>query len=135
MAVTLTIKQVPDDLVARLRAIAASNHRSLQGELMHTIEARVAATEVRYEDARPAPPEVRYEEPSAVPRWQLNDDTIHASARRYREAARQAGQGKRLLVKLDALVADSHFGEAPPLSREQVYDRAFARAMMQSDEK
>lgn len=126
MPVTLTIKQVPDDLVARLRDIAASNHRSLQGELMHTIEARVAAAEVR---------EVRYEDaPPPVTRWQLNDGDIHASTRRYYEAARKSGRGHRLLAKLDALVAGSHFGEAPLLSREQAHDRAFVRAI-QSGEK
>lgn len=48
MAVTLTIKQVPDDLAQRLRERAASNHRSLQGELMSILTAATAG------DARPA---------------------------------------------------------------------------------
>jgi len=34
MPVTLTIKQVPDRLVQKLRRRAAASHRSLQGELM-----------------------------------------------------------------------------------------------------
>ena len=34
MPVTLTIKQVPERLAKKLRAQAAANHRSLQGELM-----------------------------------------------------------------------------------------------------
>ena len=34
MPVTLSIKNVPDDLADRLRAMAEKNHRSLQGELM-----------------------------------------------------------------------------------------------------
>jgi plasmid stability protein len=34
MPVTLTIKHVPDRLAQKLRARAAANHRSLQGELM-----------------------------------------------------------------------------------------------------
>lgn len=42
MPVTLSIKNAPDDVVARLRARAALNHRSLQGELMAIIEAAVA---------------------------------------------------------------------------------------------
>ncbi|MDR1709278.1 MAG: hypothetical protein LBS70_06115 [Candidatus Accumulibacter sp.] len=50
MPVTLTIKQVPDELAARLRAIAVSNHRSLQGELMYTIEARAKENRIRYDD-------------------------------------------------------------------------------------
>lgn len=32
--VTLSVKQVPRDLAARLKARAARNHRSLQGELL-----------------------------------------------------------------------------------------------------
>jgi plasmid stability protein len=40
--VTLSIKNAPDDVVARLRARAARNHRSLQGELMAIMEAAAA---------------------------------------------------------------------------------------------
>jgi plasmid stability protein len=38
MPVSLSIKNVPDDLAARLRARAARNHRSLQGELMAILQ-------------------------------------------------------------------------------------------------
>lgn len=38
MAVNLSIKNVPDDLAANLRARAARNHRSIQGELMAILE-------------------------------------------------------------------------------------------------
>lgn len=38
MTVNLSIKAVPEDLAARLRARAQRNHRSLQGELMAIIE-------------------------------------------------------------------------------------------------
>jgi antitoxin FitA len=38
MTVTLSIKNVPDELAKRLKARAARNHRSLQGELMAIIE-------------------------------------------------------------------------------------------------
>ena len=34
MAVTLSVKNVPEKLAERLRQRAARNHRSLQGELM-----------------------------------------------------------------------------------------------------
>lgn len=34
MPVTLSMKNAPDDVVAKLKARAARNHRSLQGELM-----------------------------------------------------------------------------------------------------
>ncbi len=39
MPVTLSIKNVPDDLAARLRERAKRNHRSLQGELLAMLEA------------------------------------------------------------------------------------------------
>ena len=38
MSVNLSIKNAPDEVVRRLRARAARNHRSLQGELMAIIE-------------------------------------------------------------------------------------------------
>jgi antitoxin FitA len=39
MTVSLSIKNVPDDLAQRLKERAARNHRSLQGELMAILEA------------------------------------------------------------------------------------------------
>jgi len=42
MPVTLSIKNVPDEVAQRLRDIAAANHRSLQGELLATIVAKAA---------------------------------------------------------------------------------------------
>jgi plasmid stability protein len=41
MPVNLSIKNAPDEMVARLRARAARHHRSLQGELMAIIEEAV----------------------------------------------------------------------------------------------
>ncbi len=38
MAVTLSVKNVPEKLAERLRQRAARNHRSLQGELMAILE-------------------------------------------------------------------------------------------------
>lgn len=38
MAVTLSVKNVPENLAERLRQRAARNHRSLQGELMAILE-------------------------------------------------------------------------------------------------
>jgi plasmid stability protein len=38
MAVNLSIKNVPDDVVEALRQRAERNHRSLQGELLHIVE-------------------------------------------------------------------------------------------------
>ena len=38
MPVTLSIKNVPDEIASRLRHRAAQHHRSLQGELMAILE-------------------------------------------------------------------------------------------------
>jgi len=56
MAVTLTIKQVPDRIAEKLRLRAAANHRSLQGELMAILEEAASGG---------APPVVRRQEPPA----------------------------------------------------------------------
>jgi len=50
MAVSLSIKNVPDEVVERLRARAARNRRSLQGELLALVER--AAEEVPTISAR-----------------------------------------------------------------------------------
>ena len=43
MAVTLSVKNVPEKLAERLRQRAASHHRSLQGELLgHPLRGRAA---------------------------------------------------------------------------------------------
>jgi plasmid stability protein len=41
MAVSLSIKDVPDDLARALKNRAEQNHRSIQGELMHILETAV----------------------------------------------------------------------------------------------
>jgi len=43
VAVNLSIKNVPDELAGRLRAQAARNHRSIQGELMAILEQALAS--------------------------------------------------------------------------------------------
>lgn len=49
MAVNLSIKNAPDEVVRRLRERAERHHRSLQGELLAVIEAAV-------QEDRPATP-------------------------------------------------------------------------------
>jgi plasmid stability protein len=41
MALSLSVKDVPEDLAKALRERAARNHRSLQGELMHILESAI----------------------------------------------------------------------------------------------
>ena len=43
MALNLSIKNTPDDVVERLRLRAKRNHRSLQGELLSIVTEAVAA--------------------------------------------------------------------------------------------
>jgi plasmid stability protein len=50
MAVSLSIKAVPDDLARALRRRAARNHRSIQGELMHILESAVRPRPFRAEE-------------------------------------------------------------------------------------
>lgn len=45
MPANLSIKNVPDEILKRLRRRAASHHRSLQGELMVIIEQGVLSEE------------------------------------------------------------------------------------------
>lgn len=45
MGVNLSIKDVPNEVAERLRARAARNHRSLQGELMAIVEQAAAESE------------------------------------------------------------------------------------------
>jgi plasmid stability protein len=41
MALSLSVKDVPEELAQALRERAARNHRSLQGELMHILESAI----------------------------------------------------------------------------------------------
>lgn len=100
MPVTLTIKNVPDEIAERLRAIASVHHRSLQGELMAIIEAVV-----------------------------LNHDPGKRNpALQTLIAARpDPVASDNLLEQLDAVVADSRWGDAPILTRSQAHDRTLTR--------
>ena len=53
MAVTLTIKQVPERLAEKLRLRAAANHRSLQGELTAILEEAVLQPPTRAQQTEP----------------------------------------------------------------------------------
>ncbi len=57
----LSVKNVPEDLVDRLRRRARANHRSLQGELMAVLEATVASDHCTVEEARQRLLELAYQ--------------------------------------------------------------------------
>jgi plasmid stability protein len=46
MAVTLSVKNVPNDVARRLKQRASRNHRSLQGELLAILEEAAQVTTV-----------------------------------------------------------------------------------------
>lgn len=52
MSVNLSIKNAPDEVVARLRERAKRHHRSLQGELLAIIEEAVRAERVTIAELR-----------------------------------------------------------------------------------
>ena len=49
---SLSIKNVPDDMVAQLRARARTHHRSLQGELMAILEDALAPPTLTLDEVR-----------------------------------------------------------------------------------
>ncbi|GIX47917.1 MAG: hypothetical protein KatS3mg131_2128 [Candidatus Tectimicrobiota bacterium] len=50
MPVTLSIKNVPDELVEKLRQRARRHHRSLQGELMTILEEALASPKLSLQE-------------------------------------------------------------------------------------
>jgi antitoxin FitA len=52
MAVTLSIKKVPERLVKRLRSKAAMHKRSLQGELLAILEEAASPTRLTVDELR-----------------------------------------------------------------------------------
>ena len=52
MAVNLSIKRVPDRIVAKLRRRAMAHHRSLQGELLSLLEEAVEPGRLTVEELR-----------------------------------------------------------------------------------
>ncbi len=109
MGVSLSIKDVPEALAERLRQRAARHHRSLQRELMAIVEAAAAP------GAQPGPPAGAAE-----------TEPVYAVALSARAAPAEE-HADTLLADLDAIVAGSHWGQAPLLSREQAHDRRLAR--------
>jgi plasmid stability protein len=111
MPVSLSIKDVPDELAAGLRKRAARHHRSLQRELMALVEA--AVNDAAYSTREP---EADYAAAAPAPQVRAPAGDVPAA-------------GDELLAELDAIVAGSRWGSAPLLSREQLHDRALAREL------
>lgn len=52
MPVSLSIKNVPDEIVDKLKQRAAQNHRSLQGELLYLLEEAVKLRKITVKELR-----------------------------------------------------------------------------------
>ena len=92
MSVNLSIKDVPDDVAERLRARAARNHRSLQGELMTIVEQAAAEA--------PAPSDI-YRTAVFVQRGTKTIEQIAADARRRFPEAVQGGPRAVDIIRQD----------------------------------
>lgn len=107
----LSIKDVPEELAAKLRARAAKNHRSLQGELMAIIEAAVRE------------PAGRDQETAPDWRWRLAAQGIPVLRQGWRtveELAAQGTDGLRTAASSAEIVRemrDTHYGEAWGIAR------------------
>ena len=77
MSVNLSIKDVPDPVAERLRARAARNHRSLQGELMVIVEQAARSEEA---GAVAGEPVTRF-----GPGWQRGIKTVEQIAGEHRK--------------------------------------------------
>ena len=99
MAVSLSIKNVPESIAAKLRERAERNHRSLQGELMAILEN--AATE-------------------------SNASRTDASGARY-EIEVSGPRADGLLDRLLAIAGDRGINASKRLTREQTHDRTALR--------
>ena len=99
MPISLSIKNVPDALAARLRERAERNHRSLQGELMAILEGA------------------------------LNDPNVaraNAGGPGYDIGAVSAPVGG-LMERLAAIAGDRGIDTTKRLTREQAHDRKLLR--------
>lgn len=123
MSVSLSIKDVPDELAVRLRARAGRNHRSLQRELMAIIEAATAEPALAYPAFVAAPAAPAY---AVASRPAAARHTPHAAGGMPPPEKACADE---LLGELDAIVANSRWGQAPVLSREQAHDRRLQREL------
>ena len=97
MTLSLSIKNVPEELAAQLRAQAERNHRSLQGELMAILEAATGERNVVRSS-----PGAEYRSEEAIP-------------------------ARGLLDRLLAIAGNRGIDTSRRLTREQAHDREALR--------
>ena len=102
---SLSIKDVPESLLAAIRQRAARNHRSLQGELMALLEAAAGA------------PETTTTRPSGKSAAETTRSFAEAAAEfRSRFPARTTGTSESS-VDIIREMRDTHYGEAWVMGR------------------
>lgn len=69
MPINVSLKNVPDDIMDRLRKRAKRHHRSLQGELIAIIEEAVGPASLPVEQAESHLRELRFETPDESTSW------------------------------------------------------------------
>ena len=105
MAVSLSIKNVPEAIAVKLRARAERNHRSLQGELMAILEDAAIESRVQRADM-------------GIDRYQVN-----VSDPRDPRDPRADG----LLHRLMAIAGDRGIDTSKRLTRDEAHDRKMLR--------
>lgn len=110
MSVTLTIKQVPDELAARLRALAARNHRSVQGELMHTLQSKLMSDDEQSVSENP---------PSA---YAVSEPFAQADSGKRRRLVSEPATDD-LLKRLQTIVGTQGIDTTQRLSRDEAHAR------------
>jgi plasmid stability protein len=113
MPVTLTIKQVPDELAARLRALAARNHRSLQGELMYTLQNKLMSDDEQRVS----------EEPPPAYAVSMVSEPFARSGSGKRSALTSEPVADDLLQRLQAIVGTQGIDTTQRLSRDETHAR------------
>ena len=99
MPLNLSVKNVPEELAAKLRERAERNHRSLQGELMAILEAAASGPQAGQANAAGATYDIGQAAPAA----------------------------DRLLDRLMAIAGERGIDTTKRLTREQAHDRKLLR--------
>ena len=69
MPTNVSLKNVPDDIVEKLRVMAKRHHRSLQGELIAILEETVGNTKFSIDQAESRLRELRFETGDESTAW------------------------------------------------------------------
>ena len=99
MPVTLTVKQVPERLAQKLRARAAANHRSLQGELLLILTEAVGQQQPSPLAAEPESPAYRIKPAAEPPAAHGKRLTLHELWERARRIAAQSPSESAAIVR------------------------------------